>query len=129
MVGLKRAISSRFAVVGFRVLGWTLLSLIGFWTLGPLGDRPRLGAPEFERIAAYCLTGFLFSAGYGRPRLMALVLCAAAVALELGQLFVPGRDAGVPDAIEKMLGAIAGVVIATALRHWASQRPAKIVLA
>ena len=121
MDGLNRSISSPFALISIRISAWTLLVLIGIWTLGPLADRPRLGPPELERFAAYCLTGFLFCAGYGRPRLVACVLCAVAVMLELGQLFVPGRDAGIPDALEKMLGAGAGVVAAMILRHSASR--------
>ena len=122
---LKTAISSRVALIGAQICAWALLGLIAFWTLGPLADRPRLGPPEFERFAAYWLTGFLFSGGYRRPRLTASTLSLVAVGLELGQLIVPGRDAGVPDAIEKVLGAVAGVVIAALLRGWAAQPPAQ----
>jgi uncharacterized membrane protein YccC len=124
---LKTAISSRVVAISTRICAWALLGLIAFWTLGPLADRPKLGPPELERFAAYCLTGFLFSGGYGRPRLTAGTLCVVAVLLELGQLFVPGRDAGIPDAIEKMLGAVAGVAIAVLVRGWASQPPDKSV--
>ncbi len=126
MERLKRAISSPFATIGVQVCAWMLLALIAIWTLGPLADRPRLGSPELERFAAYWLTGFLFSASYGRPRFVGFILCALAIALELGQLGVPGRDAGIPDALEKMLGAVAGVLAATAMRHWAAPPPDKL---
>jgi hypothetical protein len=90
---------------------WGMLALIAFWTLGPVADRPRLGPPQLERFGAYFVLGALFVWAYGRPRLVASLLVAVAVGLELAQLLVPGRDAGVPDAIAKSLGAIAGAVL------------------
>lgn len=98
------------------VLAWGLLLLIVFWTLGPIADRPRLGPPQLERFGAYFLLGGAFSVAYARPRLVASALVLVAVGLEFGQLFVPHRDAGIPDAVAKATGAIVGVGVGTFIR-------------
>jgi VanZ family protein len=104
------------------IAAWVFLALIAFWTLGPVEDRPRLGPPQLERFGAYFVLGALFAYAYARPRLVAVSLAIVAVGLELGQLFVPGRDAGVPDAIAKALGAIAGVAVVAAAQAFVSAR-------
>jgi len=100
----------------FRLLvpaaAWVLLGLIAFWTLGPLEYRPVLGPAQLERFSAYFVLGGLFTLAYKRPWLTAAILALVAALLEAGQLFVPGRDAGVPDAIAKALGAVVGVAAA-----------------
>ena len=91
---------------------WVLLGLVALWTLGPIQDRPRLGPPQLERFAAYYALASLFAMSYRRhPRLVAVGIVVVAVALELGQHFVPGRDPGVPDVIAKLLGGLAGVIV------------------
>ncbi len=104
---------------------WGMLGLIAFWTLGPLADRPRLAPPQLERFGAYFVLGALFVWAYGHPRLIASLLVVVAVGLELSQLIVPGRDAGVPDAIAKSLGAIAGAVLVAAGRSALVRRAAR----
>jgi VanZ family protein len=108
---------------------WVLLGLIAFWTLGPLDGRPRLGPPQLERFGAYFVLAAAFAVAYARPRLVAVAIAVLAVALELGQLLVPGRDAGVPDAIAKVAGAIAGVVVIAGLRAVLTQRARGAALA
>jgi len=57
----------------------------------------------------------MFVAAYPRrPWLIAVGAAGAAIVLELGQLIVPGRDAGAPDAIAKAVGGVSGVVFASA---------------
>jgi VanZ family protein len=102
---------------------WTMLALIVFWTLGPLAYRPKLAPPQLERFGAYLVLGALFVWAYGRPRLVGALLAVVAVALELGQLLVPGRDAGFPDAMAKVLGAIVGVGLVAVSRAALASRP------
>jgi VanZ family protein len=96
---------------------WVLLALTAFWTLGPLKYRPVIGPAQLERFGAYFVLGGLFALAYARPWLIAACLMVLAAALEAGQLFVPGRDAGVPDAVAKMLGAATGVGVAVIATH------------
>ena len=99
--GLGRAAS--------RCAAWTMLALVTYWTLCPLSARPKLAPPELERFGAYFVLGALFALTTSRPRVLAVSLVGVGVGLEFAQLFVPGRDAAVPDAIEKALGALAGI--------------------
>jgi VanZ family protein len=100
------------------VLAWACLAFIVFATLSPLALRPRLSADEtaliviVERVGAFALLGLLFSISYsGRPFVIAIVF-GSAILLELLQLIVAGRDAGVIDVIEKLVGGTLGVVAA-----------------
>jgi hypothetical protein len=101
-------------VVFFRKAApWLLLGCIVFWTLGPVTDRPGFGHPQLERFAAYFCLGGLLVAGYPkRWPSTAVFVSVLAIGLELGQLFVPGRDAGVRDAVAKVLGGLAGALLA-----------------
>ncbi|MFI4976347.1 MAG: hypothetical protein ACHP84_17575 [Caulobacterales bacterium] len=92
---------------------WGLAAYIVFVTLGPQSLRPHLGPAQLERFAAYFVTAGAFVLAYPkRPLTIAVAGVLLAILLELGQLFVPGRDAGLPDAIAKALGALAGAAVA-----------------
>ena len=94
-----------------RLAAWSLALAIVVMTLGPVGLRPQLGHPSMERFAAYLLLGGAFSIAYPRHRAwVALAVVAGALGLEVGQLVVPGRDARVPDAMVKAVGAVCGVL-------------------
>jgi hypothetical protein len=75
-----------------------MLALVTYWTLCPLSARPKLAPPELERFGAYFVLGALFALTTSRPRVLAVSLVGVGVGLEFAQLFVPGRDAAVPDA-------------------------------
>jgi VanZ family protein len=100
---------------------WGCLVFIAFASLTPLHSRPVLTESEpfaivvFERIAAFAVLGFLFSVSYYRRYAFICVLVlGSAILLEVLQVFVPDRDARVLDAIEKMVGGTAGILVA----HW-----------
>ena len=106
---------------------WLLLAGLAFATLCPIGLRPRLGDVQLERFGAFFVTAGAFVAAYPRrPLTVALFLAAAAVGLELGQLLVPGRDAGVEDVAQKAGGALVGAASAWAALSvagsWARER-------
>lgn len=104
------------AVFFRRVAPWLVLACIVFWTLGPVNDRPVFGHPQLERFAAYFCLGALLAAGYPkRWAWTAVFISALAIGIELAQLFIPGRDAGVQDAAAKVLGGLAGVLLAVGL--------------
>ncbi len=94
------------------LVAWSLAAFIVFATLGPQSERPHLGPAQFERFGAYFVTSAAFVIAYPRrPLLIAICVVLAAVLLELGQLLVPGRDAGAPDAMAKALGGLCGAAI------------------
>jgi VanZ family protein len=101
---------------------WLVAALIVFWTLGPVTDRPYVGHAQLERFAAYCLLSFLLALAYPKRRLwVALAVMLAAALLEFAQLFAPGRDARVIDAMAKMAGAATGVLLASAAARLAKR--------
>ena len=98
-----------------QIVAWSLAAAIVVMTLGPVGLRPQFGHPSMERFAAYLAVGAAFSVAYPRRRVwVAVAVVCAAFGLEFGQLFVPGRDARVPDAMAKAFGAVSGVLFVIA---------------
>jgi hypothetical protein len=95
---------------------WGLGLAIVVFTLGPQSWRPHLAGAQTERFAAYFLTALAFAIAYPkRRRMIALAAVAAALILELAQYAAPGRDPGLPDAIAKAIGGLAGVSLAGVL--------------
>jgi VanZ family protein len=105
---------------GWTLIAWALLCVIVFTTWGPQSLRPHLGDPQFERFGAYFAATVAFVFAYPRrPAAIAAAAVVAALFLEVGQLFIPGRDAGVADAMAKAMGGLAGAALAAILsRPW-----------
>src|SRR5262245_176246 len=97
--------------------GWILVIAFTVLSLGPPSRRPASGVASrnLEHLAIYLATGLAFAVGY-RERLagMAAGLIAFAGAIELVQLFVPGRHARLSDFIIDALAACAGVALLAA---------------
>src|SRR5262245_29440094 len=82
-----------------RIAGWLLLAAIVFFSLSPAYYRPitPLGHTR-EHVLIHVFLGLAFGIGYAkRWWLMALALVALTGAIELAQLFVPGRHARLRD--------------------------------
>jgi VanZ family protein len=101
------------------ILAWVWFGFIAFATLSPPADRPELTLTEpalvvlMEHVGAFALLGFLLFFGYpNRHRFVGAFVVCAAITLELLQLFVPGRDARINDALEKVIGAGSGMFAA-----------------
>jgi len=104
------------------ITAWAVLAFIAFATLSPLSMRPELTKTEpdlvviIEHVGAFGVLGILFLVGYPKsPRLVCLVVFGSAIALEVAQIFVPDRDARVVDALEKIVGGGAGILLGVAL--------------
>ena len=101
--GFARAVAPvRFAAC-LGLLAIVALSLV------PVEWRPSTGlAKELEHGIAYCFIAVVLTvAGLARwPRILAVVVLAAA--LELGQVFVPGRDSNLTDFLVSAAGALLG---------------------
>jgi VanZ family protein len=106
-----------------KSIAWLLAAAVTFATLGPASYRPHsdLGQ-DGEHALAFVLVGLAFGLAYtrNRPRVAAIAVVIIA-ALELAQLWAPGRHARLEDFVVDALTACAGFVIAAAL-DWATQR-------
>lgn len=92
----------------WAVIAWGALAVIVFATLSPLGLRPHLASQHREHFAAFAAVGLLFGVAYRRPVLVLVLLCGAAVVLELMQLLTPDRHGRAIDVAFKLAGAGAG---------------------
>ena len=104
------------------ITAWAVLAFIAFAALSPLSLRPELTKTEpalvvmIERVGAFGVLGILFLVSYAeRPRLVCLVVFGSAIALEFAQIFVPDRHARLVDALEKIVGGGAGILLGVAL--------------
>ena len=102
----------------WQIAAWLLLAAIAAVTLAPIGWRPETGiSAQLERFAA-------FAAAYPRRLwLVALLLVAAALALEALQLVVATRHAGLRDVLAKLAGGGCGLLLGWAITR-ARRRPA-----
>jgi VanZ family protein len=112
---------------------WACLVFIIYATLSSIGARPELVASGFykkfftivERFGAYAVLGLLFCLAYPRYLTFVCILVfSSAVILELLQIYVPSRHAGVLDVLEKLLGGAAGIVLGdiVLLSFWPGRR-------
>jgi hypothetical protein len=94
---------------------WSCLAFIVYATLSPIGARPVIAGGFFtilERFGAYLVFGLLLYLAYPRYlTFVCIMVFGSAVTLELLQNFVPDRDPRLLDAMEKLLGGTAGIVL------------------
>ncbi|MGZ3274013.1 MAG: hypothetical protein ACXU82_02995 [Caulobacteraceae bacterium] len=107
-IGLERR---RFLFASWLLAALLILAMVIAATVCPIGWRPRLSSdPNQERFWAFFALGV--AAKFAAPRRhLSLIACVvlAAVVTEAAQLWSPGRDARIPDAVIKALGAFTGV--------------------
>ena len=104
-----------------RLSAWLLAAAVTFATLGPPRYRPHahLGQ-DGEHALAFILIGLAFGLAYRQNRaLTAAVAVVLTGALELAQLWMPGRHARVEDFIVDALTACVGFVAAALLERCA----------
>lgn len=96
-----------------------VLTAIAFVTVSPIEWRPDdiLGV-DADRALAFAILGGLFTAAFPRRWLLiALGMIGVASGLELVQLLSETRHARVEDAMVKGGGALAGILVALAIRQ------------
>ena len=106
------------------IAAWSLAAAIVVLSLVPPNLRPESGIPhELEHFLIFLATGLAFGLSYdARHGLLAMKLAVFAGAVELAQLFVPGRHARFSDFLVDAVAVCAGSVtvsLVTQLRvHW-----------
>jgi VanZ family protein len=94
-----------------RIIGWSLAAAIVILSVVPASLRPETSLPhKFEHFAIYWATGLAFALGYSLTPLLATVLVLFSGAVEILQLFIPGRHARVSDFIVDALASIIGLI-------------------
>ena len=104
------------------ITAWAVLAFIAFASLSPLDLRPQLTKTEsalvvmIEHVGAFGVLGILFFVSYpDRPRVVCLVVFGSAIAFELAEILLPDRHARLVDALEKIVGGGAGILLGVAL--------------
>ena len=102
------------------LLAWVSLGYIVFVTLSPIGLRPVASHnPAYERLVAYAIVGILFGLAYrGRGFMAPGIVVGAAIALEGLQSLTPDRHGRLVDLLEKISGALLGVLVAIAASRY-----------
>jgi hypothetical protein len=99
-----------------RLIGLLAVVTIAILSLVPGTLRPHTGAPgTLEHISAYLLTAGFLCFGFGNIRnaiLIALCLSIFSGALEIAQIYIPGRHAGFLDFVASSTGAFIGAALA-----------------
>jgi len=95
----------------FLISGWLLASAITVLSLVPPQYRPvTAAAHNVEHLAIFLSVGIAFGAGYpDRPWAVAIGLASFSGAIEIAQLWVPGRHARLIDFLVDITAACIGV--------------------
>jgi len=117
---LLACISAIFCTLSLAVLSWMP---------GPYMVRTGVLSGHEEHFLAYLLSALLISTTQRRTTPSSwtgLALALYACALEIGQLYVPGRHPAVEDYCASAAGALVGVAVASVLRRLVETLDAKI---
>jgi len=100
-----------------RAVAWLMLLAIVVLTAVPPGLRPTTFLPhEIEHAGIFLVAGISFGMAYlGREWLLSIVAIAFCAAIELAQLYVPGRHARLTDFIVDAIAAVMGVFVGSIL--------------
>ncbi len=100
-----------------RIIAWCLAAAVTFATLAPPDLRPHSSlGQDGEHAFAFVLTGLAFGIAYAQNRLLTTAIAVAGIgAIEILQLWAPGRHARLEDFVVDALSAIAGLAITAAL--------------
>jgi len=124
---VERATSSTNKLTGsssqlvVRIAAWGLAATILVLSLVPPDLRPETGLPhKLEHLLIFAATGAAFGLGYGAKRgLLTIQLVIFAAAVEIAQLFVPGRHARLGDFLVDAVAICAGSIAGS----WAKASP------
>jgi VanZ family protein len=96
-----------------QIGAWTLATTIVVLSVVPPHFRPETGLPHgLEHFAIWWVTGIAFALAYSlKPFLLATALVIFSGAVEIAQLFVPGRHARITDFIVDALACIVGMLM------------------
>jgi VanZ family protein len=96
--------------IALRLFAWVLAAAITFATLGPPQYRPHSNfGQDGEHAFAFVLIGLAFGLAYPRQKLLTATMSIIMIgALEVLQLWAPGRHARIEDFAVDALAACVG---------------------
>jgi len=97
-----------------RIVAWSLAGIVVVLSLVPSDLRPETGVPHLlEHLLIFAATGAAFGLGYKAMRgLLTIQLIIFVGAIEVAQLFVPGRHARLSDFLIDAMGISGGSIAA-----------------
>jgi VanZ family protein len=100
-----------------RTVAWLMLSAIVVLTMVPPGVRPITFVPhKIEHAGIFLVAGISFGIAYrGRECLLSIAAFVFCAAIELAQLYVPGRHARLSDFIVDAIAAVIGIFVGSIL--------------
>jgi VanZ family protein len=95
----------------FQAAAWLLAGTIVVLSLRPASVRPMTGAQhDLEHLLIFLATGMAFGFGYpDRFRLLTFALLTFAAAIEVAQIWAPGRHARISDFLVDAAASCLGV--------------------
>jgi hypothetical protein len=111
-------------IVAFRIAGWLLAFAIIVLSMVPPFYRPTMAAPhDVEHLAIFATSGLPFGLAYRFRHLwQGIGLTAFAGAVEIAQIWDPGRHARIGDFIVDAISACFGTMIAWLILRAANDR-------
>src|SRR5436190_18024928 len=103
---------------------WASLVVVAVAALVPVEFRPNSSLPPtIERFGAFAGVGFAFALAYPR-RLWAaaLIVGGAALLFEAMQVLSPSRHGHLAEALVKLAGGMAGLIVGWMLLWWETRR-------
>ena len=131
MTGRTALFAIAAAWIAIIATGYATLTHVGFvyaiyFNLAPYLMWPAMQTyAHFEHVIAFAFVGALF--GFAYPKRLILAFCiviSAAVLLEILQTLTPDRHGTLMDALEKVAGGAAGILIARAVQNLRTKREA-----
>jgi VanZ family protein len=108
-----------------RLGGWSLAAAIVVLSVVPATLRPETSLPHiFEHFAIFWATGLAFALGYSLTPLLATSLVVFAGAVEVLQLFIPGRHARLSDFVVDALASVIGLITVLLVTQMRNRRRA-----
>jgi VanZ family protein len=102
-----------------RIVAWSLATAIVTLSMIPADLRPDTGVPHYlEHFLIYAAAGMAFGLGYDlKSGLTAILLLIFTGAVEIAQLFVPGRHARLSDFIVDAFAVCTGLMLSSLTRR------------
>jgi VanZ family protein len=97
----------------FQAAAWLLTLTVVLLSFSPRSLRPTIVvAHDLEHIFIFLALGTAFGFGYpGRFRLLVIALLTFTTAIEIAQLFIPGRHARLNDFLVDAAAACFGIAV------------------